>query len=103
MNWQLSVHSAQLAARAWPACSTPSCRASADRCLPHSENLRRFFDDMGLKARTEPVINSASTWTGWRRGMARLSARAWDWATTPWFCTPACSDQFQRIDLLRRR
>src|SRR5260221_8579546 len=30
---------------------------SADRCLPHSTNIEKFFHGMGLKGRTEPVVN----------------------------------------------
>src|SRR5262249_28406337 len=28
-----------------------------DRCLPHSTNIERFFHGLGLRARTEPVVN----------------------------------------------
>lgn len=30
---------------------------TADRCLPHSENIHRFLVDQGLADRTEPVVN----------------------------------------------
>jgi glycosyltransferase involved in cell wall biosynthesis len=77
-----------------------------DRCLPHSTNIERFLHGMGLKARTEPVINFGIDvdWMAQGNG-AGIRQRYGLGEPGGGFAQPVILytgvlDQFQRLDLL---
>lgn len=72
----------------------------AQRCLPHSANIARFFRDMGLAARTEPVVNFGIDLDWARHGDGAMVRRRHDLTTEPVVLYTGVLDQFQRIDLL---
>ncbi len=73
---------------------------TADRCLPHSANMDRFFDQMGLAARTEPVINFGIDLDGLERYDGAEVRKQHGFGDGPIVLYAGVMDEFQRIDLL---
>ncbi len=74
----------------------------ADRCLPHSANLRDFFHQLGLRRRTEPVVPfgiDLETVDPQSGAGARVSQR-YGLGPGPVLGYGGVLDEFQRIDLL---
>src|SRR5207247_9901401 len=63
-------------------------------------NLRRFFDDMGLKAKTEPVINFAIDVDKMTQGNGQAVRDRWGLNDDPVVLYTGVLNEFQRIDLL---
>jgi glycosyltransferase involved in cell wall biosynthesis len=72
----------------------------ADRCLPHSSNLARFFRDRGLAGRTEPVINFGIDLDGLEDGDGDAIRRRYSLGPGPVVVYAGVLDPFQRLDLL---
>jgi glycosyltransferase involved in cell wall biosynthesis len=72
----------------------------AHRCLPHSTNIERFFHGMGLRGRTEPVVNFGIDvdWVGGGDGEA--VRERYGLGSGPVVLYTGVLDEFQRLDLL---
>jgi glycosyltransferase involved in cell wall biosynthesis len=71
-----------------------------DRCLPHSSNIERFFQHMGLKARTEPVVNFGIDVASMSQGDGAAVRERYALGSDPVVLYTGVLDEFQRIDLL---
>jgi glycosyltransferase involved in cell wall biosynthesis len=72
----------------------------ADRCLPHSSNLARFFRERGLEGRTEAVINFGINLDGLDEGDGAAVRRRYALGSGPVVVYTGVLDSFQRLDLL---
>jgi 1,2-diacylglycerol 3-alpha-glucosyltransferase len=72
----------------------------ADRCLPHSVNIQRFFHEMGLRSRTEPIINFGINVDWVQGGSGEPIRRRYGLDGGPVIAYAGVLDQFQRLDLL---
>jgi glycosyltransferase involved in cell wall biosynthesis len=72
----------------------------ADRCLPHSTNIERFFHGMGLHGRTDPVVNFGIDVENLCDGDGELVRKRYQLGDAPVVLYTGVLDEFQRIDLL---
>jgi 1,2-diacylglycerol 3-alpha-glucosyltransferase len=70
------------------------------RILPHSANVSDFFTGMGLKKRTEPVVNFGIDVDKMSLGNGQAVRSRWGLGDAPVVLYTGVFDQFQRIDLL---
>jgi glycosyltransferase involved in cell wall biosynthesis len=73
---------------------------SADRCLPHSANLARFFEERGLGRRTEPAIPFGIDLDAVRPGDPAAARLRYGLGDDPVVLYAGLTDEFQRLDLL---
>lgn len=73
---------------------------TADRCLPHSSNIARFFLEQGLAARTEPVVNFGIDLTDASPGDGAAVRARHGLGDDPVMVYAGVLDGFQRLDLL---
>ena len=71
-----------------------------DRCVPHSRNIELFFHSMGLKARTEPVVNFGIDLDHVGSGNGNDIRQRYGLTKGPVILYAGVTDRFQRIDLL---
>ncbi|HEV3255517.1 MAG TPA: HAD-IIIA family hydrolase [Gemmataceae bacterium] len=72
----------------------------ADRTMPHSANMERFFRRMGLAARTDPVLRIGIELAGEPRGDGGEVRRRYGLGQGPVVLYAGVTDEFQRLDLL---
>jgi glycosyltransferase involved in cell wall biosynthesis len=72
----------------------------ADRCLPHSSNMERFFSSVGLRARTDPVAPGAIDVDQLAGGDGIGIRRRYNLGQSPVVLYAGVQDEFQRLDLL---
>jgi glycosyltransferase involved in cell wall biosynthesis len=70
------------------------------RCLPHSSNIEGFFHGMGLKHRTEPVVNFGIDVEGMTHGDPSTVRARHGLHGRPVVLYTGVLDEFQRLDLL---
>jgi glycosyltransferase involved in cell wall biosynthesis len=70
------------------------------RCLPHSSNIEAFFHGMGLRGRTEPVVNFGIDVDSMMHGDGRAIRRRYGLDPGPVIVYSGVLDEFQRLDLL---
>ncbi len=73
---------------------------AADRCLPHSTNIERFFLAEGLGARTEPIVNFGIDVDWVAGGDAAAVRQRYGLGDDPVILYTGVLDEFQRLDLL---
>jgi glycosyltransferase involved in cell wall biosynthesis len=71
-----------------------------DRCIPHSTNIRHFFQRLGLGRRSEPIVNFGIDVDWVRHGDSTGLRERYGLGTGPVILYTGVLDQFQRIDLL---
>jgi glycosyltransferase involved in cell wall biosynthesis len=71
-----------------------------NRCLPHSGNIERFLHGMGLRQRSEPVVNFGIDVEAMAQGDGAAIRRAYGLVGAPVIVYAGVLDQFQRLDLL---
>lgn len=71
-----------------------------NRCVPHSENLKKFLDSRGLQKRSEPILNFGIDFERFPRGDRRQLRRELGIADEPVVLYSGVMDRFQRLDLL---
>ena len=72
----------------------------ANRCLPHSANMDRFFAGLGLRARTEPVAPGAIDVDRLAGGDGAAVRHRYGLGQRPLILYAGVLDEFQRLDLL---
>ena len=72
----------------------------ADRCLPHSVNIQRFFHDLGLSDRTDPVVNFGIKVPEAPCVDSQQMRVKYKLGNGPIILYSGVIDQFQRLDLL---
>jgi glycosyltransferase involved in cell wall biosynthesis len=72
----------------------------ADRCLPHSGNIERFLQRMGLAGRTDPVVNFGIDVDWMTQGDGSGVRERLGLGDGPVILYSGVLDQFQRLDLL---
>jgi len=72
----------------------------ANRCIPHSANMGKFFQDMGLGGRTEPVVPFGINLDEPISGSGRNVRARFGLGDRPIIMYSGLLDEFQRIDLL---
>jgi glycosyltransferase involved in cell wall biosynthesis len=72
----------------------------ANRCLPHSVNLERFFHERGLQRRTEPVVPFGIDVDELVAGDGAKVRERYGLGTAPVVLYAGVLDEFQRLDLL---
>lgn len=72
----------------------------ADRCIPHSENSRKFLLGKGLAARTEPVAHHGIDIEAISGGDGAAIRRQYGLEKAPVVLYAGVLDRFQRLDLL---
>jgi glycosyltransferase involved in cell wall biosynthesis len=70
------------------------------KCLPHSVNIEQFFHKMGLRGRTEPVINFGIDTDTMAGGDGAAVRRRYGLGDGPVVLYAGVMDEFQRLDLL---
>jgi glycosyltransferase involved in cell wall biosynthesis len=70
------------------------------RCIPHSANIDRFFREMGLGSRTEPIINFGIDVETMRGGNGASVRQRYSLGAGPVVLYAGVLDEFQRLDLL---
>src|SRR5262249_45820351 len=73
---------------------------TADRCLPHSANIEKFFLHMGLRAKTEPIVSFGIDVDWMMRGDGDGVRRRYGLGHSPVVLYTGVLDRFQRLDLL---
>jgi len=71
-----------------------------DRCVPHSHNIERFFHGMGLKHRTESVVNFGIDVEHVGSGNGTDIRQRYGLNGGPVILYAGVTDKFQRMDLL---
>lgn len=71
-----------------------------NRCLPHSKNIQSFFHRMGLKKKTEPIVNFGIDLDWVNGGNGQRVRQQHEVGDAPVILYTGVLDQFQRIDLL---
>jgi 1,2-diacylglycerol 3-alpha-glucosyltransferase len=72
----------------------------ADRCVPHSANMKEFFQRMGLQARTDAVVPFGINLDRLARGDGHAVRARYGLAEAPVVLYAGVLDEFQRLDLL---
>jgi len=70
------------------------------RCLPHSSNIEQFFHGMGLRERTEPVVNFGIDVDQMAHGDGTALRQQYGLTGGPVVLYSGVLDEFQRLDLL---
>ena len=71
-----------------------------DQCIPHSVNIEQFFHRMGLRERTEPVVNFGIDLDRVSHGDGTAVRRRYGLGPGPVILYAGVMDEFQRLDLL---
>jgi 1,2-diacylglycerol 3-alpha-glucosyltransferase len=72
----------------------------ADRCLPHSTNIDRFFRQQGLRGQVEPVINFGIDLAWMAQGEGAKVRQDYGLGASRVILYTGVLDEFQRLDLL---
>ena len=72
----------------------------ANRCIPHSSNIQKFLFGMGLRRRTEPIVNFGIDVDRMARGDGTRIRRRYGLGSGPVILYSGVMDRFQRLDLL---
>ena len=72
----------------------------ADRCLPHSANIERFFHRGGLRERTEPLVPFGIDSSSIQGGDGVGVRQRYELGRDPVVLYAGVLDEFQRLDLL---
>jgi glycosyltransferase involved in cell wall biosynthesis len=72
----------------------------ADRCIPHSDNMSRFFHTRGLGSRTEPTVPFGINLEEAAQGNPTAVRKRYGLGEGPVILYTGLLDRFQRLDLL---